>query len=85
MGNEQSSENGCPSLTGPEAVLVDPSTILGETQQEISMRTQLGAQSSTPNTHSVTPSTRQAIHLLLSSSIEPDSALHISDGADRQE
>ena len=55
MGNEQSSENGCPSLTGPEAVLVDPSTILCETQQEISMRTQIAAQSSTANTLSVNP------------------------------
>ena len=55
MGNEQSSENGCPSLSGPEALLVDPSMILGESKQEISMRTQLAAHSSTPNTLSVNP------------------------------
>ncbi len=55
MGNVKSSENGCPSLAGPEAVLVDPSVILGESHQEISMRRELPAQSSTTVSHSVNP------------------------------
>ena len=86
MGNEQSSENGCPSLAGPEAVLVDPSMILGESQQEISMRRELPAQSSTPNTFSANHSNQktQAIPLLVSSSIETDSGLHIREAAGLQ-
>ena len=55
MGNVESSENGCPSLAGPEAVLVDPSVILGESQEEISMRTDLAAQSTTGNNLSANP------------------------------
>jgi len=83
MGNVESSENWCPSLTGLEAVLVDPSMILGESQQEKSMRTQLPAQSSTPNTLSANPSNPnpQAIPLLVSSSNEGETGLHIPDGA----
>ena len=49
MGNGQSSENGSPSLEGLAGVLVDPSMILGETQQEIAMRTHLATNSTTPN------------------------------------
>ena len=79
MGNGQSSENGSPSLEGLEAVLVDPSSILGESQQAISMRAELAANSTTPNTYSLTLTSPnpQAIPLLVSSSPEVDSSLLI--------
>ena len=79
MGNGQSSENGSPSLEGLEAVLVDPSSILGETQLAKSMRTQLAANSTTPNTYSLTLTSPnlQAVPLLVSSSPEVDSGHHI--------
>ena len=79
MGNGQSSENGSPSLEGLEAVLVDTSSILGETQLAKSMRTQLAANSPTPNTYSLTLTSPnpQAIPLLVSSSPEVDSGHHI--------
>ena len=77
MGNEQSSENGSPSLEGLEGVLVDPSMILGETQQEIAMRTHLAAKSTPHNTYSLTLTNPNpvAIPLLVSNSIDPHSSL----------
>ena len=77
MGNEQSTDNGSPSLAGLEAVLLDPSLILGESQQAIAMRTQIAAQSNNPNTLSGCPSNPQAIPLLVSSCLVVDSGLHI--------
>ncbi len=79
MGNVQSTENGGASLAGLEALIVNPSTILGEAQQEFLRRTQIAAQASTPNTNSARPSSSnpQAVPLLVSSSIEPHSGLHI--------
>ena len=73
MGNESS------SLEGLEAVLVDPSLILGESQQAISMRAELAAQSSSSNTYSLTLTNPnpQAIPLLVPSSREVESRLHI--------
>ncbi len=81
MGNEQSTENGSPSLEGLEAVLVDPSMILGESQQAISMRAELAVQSSSSNTYSLTFTNPnpEAIPLLVPSSFEPDSCLDIPD------
>jgi len=86
MGNEQSTENGSPSLEGLAGVLVDPSMILGETQHEIAMRTHLAANSTTHNTYSLTLTSPnpQAIPLLVSSSLEADSGLHIVDGTGLQ-
>ncbi len=86
MGNEQSSENGSPSLEGLAGVLVDPSMILGETQQEIAMRTHLATNSTTPNTYSLslTSPNPQAIPLLVSSSVVADSGLNIVDGTGLQ-
>ena len=55
MGNVESTENGGASLAGLEALIVDPSTILGESQQDIAMRNQLPAQSDSPLTLSVNP------------------------------
>ena len=79
MGNEQSSENGSPSLEGLAGVLVDPSMILGETQQEIAMRTHLATNSTTPNSYSLTLTSQnpQTIPLHVSSSLEFDSGHHI--------
>ena len=73
MGNESS------SLEGLEAVLVDPSLILGESQQAIAMRAELAAQSSSSNTYSLTLTNPnpQAIPLLVPTSLEPDSCLEI--------
>ncbi len=46
MGNVESTENGRPSLAGLEAVIRDPSLILGESPQALLIRHRLAAQAS---------------------------------------
>ncbi len=84
MGNGESTENGGASLAGLEALIVDPSTILGESQQDISMRNHLAANSTSPIPLSCGHSNPQAIPLLVSSSLEVDSRLHIREAAGLQ-
>ena len=84
MGKVESTENGCPSLAGLEAILVDPSTILGESQQEISKRNHLAANSPSHIPLSGGHSNPEVIHLLVSSSLEVDSGLHIREAAGLQ-
>ena len=65
---------------------MDLSMILGVSQQEIAMGTQLAANSTIPNSYSLTLTSPnpQAIPLLVSSSVEADSGLHIADGTGLQ-
>ena len=55
MGNDQSSENGRPSLAGLEAVIRDPSLILGESPQALVIRHRLPAQASSSQVPSSNP------------------------------
>ncbi len=87
MGNGASIESVSASLSHLESITMDPSMILGEFQQDITMRTQRAAQSSSGNNLLIKPSipNQDAIPFLVSSSIEAPSGLQIQDAGDPQE